>query len=62
MVANFGKALETYPRLAQMLTPFLNNWAAEPEDIANAVCWLASYESKIVTAAAISIDRGMTKY
>jgi NAD(P)-dependent dehydrogenase (short-subunit alcohol dehydrogenase family) len=62
MVANFGKALETYPQLAQMLTPFLNNWAAEPEDIADAVCWLASEESKNVTAAAISIDQGMTQY
>ena len=58
MVANFGKALETCPQLAQMLTPFPNNWAAEPEDIADAVCWLASEESKNVTAAAISIDQG----
>jgi NAD(P)-dependent dehydrogenase (short-subunit alcohol dehydrogenase family) len=62
MVANFGKALETYPQLAQMLTPFLTNWAAEPEDIADAVCWVASEESKNVTAAAISIDQGMTQY
>jgi len=29
---------------------------------ADAVCWLASEESKIVTAAAISIDQGMTQY
>jgi NAD(P)-dependent dehydrogenase (short-subunit alcohol dehydrogenase family) len=36
--------------------------AAEPEDIAYAVCWLASEESKNVTAAAISIDQGMTQY
>jgi SDR family mycofactocin-dependent oxidoreductase len=62
MVANFGKAIETYPQLAQMLTPFLPNWAAEPEDIADAVCWLASEESKNVTATAISIDQGMTQY
>jgi NAD(P)-dependent dehydrogenase (short-subunit alcohol dehydrogenase family) len=62
MVANFRETLESYPQLAQMLTPFLKNWAAEPEDIAHAVCWLASEESKNVTAAAISIDQGMTQY
>jgi NAD(P)-dependent dehydrogenase (short-subunit alcohol dehydrogenase family) len=45
-----------------MITPFLPAWAAEPEDIADAVCWLASEESKNVTAAAISIDQGMTQY
>jgi SDR family mycofactocin-dependent oxidoreductase len=62
MIGSLGRAIETYPQLAQMITPFLNNWAAEPEDIADAVCWLASDESKNVTAAAISIDQGMTQY
>jgi NAD(P)-dependent dehydrogenase (short-subunit alcohol dehydrogenase family) len=45
-----------------LFAPFLNNWAAEPEDIAHAVCSLASEESKNVTAAAISIDQGMSQY
>ena len=45
-----------------MITPFRPTWAAEPEDIADAVCWLASEESKNVTATAISIDQGMTQY
>ena len=49
-------------QLAQMITPFLDNWAAEPEDIADAACWLASDESKNVTAAAIPVDQGMTQY
>jgi NAD(P)-dependent dehydrogenase (short-subunit alcohol dehydrogenase family) len=62
MIGSLGRAIETYPQLAQMITPFLNNWAAEPEDIADAVCWLAGDESKNVTAAAISIDQGMTQY
>jgi SDR family mycofactocin-dependent oxidoreductase len=62
MIGALGRAIETYPQLAQMITPFLPNWAAEPEDIADAVCWLASDESKNVTAAAISIDQGMTQY
>lgn len=62
MIGALGRAIETYPQLAQMITPFLPNWAAEPEDIADAVCWLASDESKNVTAAAISIDQGSTQY
>jgi SDR family mycofactocin-dependent oxidoreductase len=62
MIGSLGRAIETYPQLAQMTTPFLPTWAAEPDDIADAVCWLASEESKNVTAAAISIDQGMTQY
>src|SRR6202035_356069 len=62
MISALGRAIETYPQLAQMITPFLPTWAAEPEDIADAVCWLAGDESKNVTAAAISIDQGMTQY
>jgi SDR family mycofactocin-dependent oxidoreductase len=62
MIGALGRAIETYPQLAQMITPFLPAWAAEPEDIADAVCWLASDESKNVTAAAISIDQGSTQY
>ncbi|GAB3237479.1 mycofactocin-coupled SDR family oxidoreductase [Mycolicibacterium hippocampi] len=55
-------AMETNPQLANMMTPFLPTWAVEPEDIADAVCWLASDESKYVTASAISIDQGSTHY
>jgi NAD(P)-dependent dehydrogenase (short-subunit alcohol dehydrogenase family) len=32
-----------------------------PEDVANAVAWLASDQSKFVTAAAISVDVGVTQ-
>jgi NAD(P)-dependent dehydrogenase (short-subunit alcohol dehydrogenase family) len=45
-----------------MLTPFLPSWVARPEDIADAVCWLASDESRLVTAQAISVDQGSTQY
>lgn len=62
MIGSLRRAIETYPQLAQMITPFLPTWTAEPEDIADAVCWLASEESKNVTADAISIDQGMTQY
>jgi SDR family mycofactocin-dependent oxidoreductase len=62
MVASVAKTIESYPQLGNMLTPFLPNWAAEPEDIADAVCWLASEESKNVTAIGLSIDQGSTQY
>ncbi|MGE2734514.1 mycofactocin-coupled SDR family oxidoreductase [Mycolicibacterium vaccae] len=55
-------AMETNPQLQNMMTPFLPTWAVEPDDIADAVCWLASDESKFVTASAISIDQGSTHY
>ena len=62
MVTALGKAMETNPQLSNMMTPFLPTWVVEPEDIADAVCWLASDESKYVTASAISIDQGSTQY
>jgi len=62
MVNAIGKVTETNPALANMLTPFLPSWVAEPEDIADAVCWLASDESRNVTAAGISVDQGSTQY
>ncbi len=62
MVAAIGKTMQTNPHLSNMLTPFLPNWAAEPEDVADAVCWLASDESRNVTAAQIPVDQGSTQY
>jgi SDR family mycofactocin-dependent oxidoreductase len=62
MVEAVGKAMETNPQLAHTLTPFLPNWVAEPEEIADAVCWLASDESRKVTAAQIRVDQGSTQY
>jgi SDR family mycofactocin-dependent oxidoreductase len=38
MIAEMGKAMETNPQLSHMLTPFLPSWAAQPEEIADAVC------------------------
>jgi SDR family mycofactocin-dependent oxidoreductase len=62
MVAMMGKAMETNPHLSHMLTPFLPNWAAEPDEIADAVCWLASDDSRNVTAAQIPVDQGSTQF
>jgi SDR family mycofactocin-dependent oxidoreductase len=62
MASAVGKTMETNPQLVHMLTPFLPTWVAEPEDIADAVCWLASDESRNVTAAQIPVDQGSTQY
>ncbi len=62
MVNAISRVMETNPQLSQMLTPFLPTWVAEPEDVADAVCWLASDESRLVTAAEIPVDQGSTQY
>jgi SDR family mycofactocin-dependent oxidoreductase len=62
MVAAITATTETNPQLASMLTPFLPSWVAEPQDVADTVCWLAGDESRYVTAAAIPVDQGSTQY
>ena len=64
MVEAMGKAADAdgNQALLNVLTPFLPTWVAQPEDIADAVCWLASDESKLVTAQAISVDQGSSQY
>ena len=64
MVDGTAKAAEADDNhaLLNVLTPFLPTWVAQPEDIADAVCWLASDESKMVTAQAMSVDQGSTRY
>ncbi|MDV6271474.1 mycofactocin-coupled SDR family oxidoreductase [Rhodococcus globerulus] len=46
------------PRLARMGTPFLNQYAAQPDEVASVVAFLASDESSFMTAEHISIDGG----
>jgi SDR family mycofactocin-dependent oxidoreductase len=62
MMAALNRANETNPSLMGMITPFLPEYIAEPDDIADAVCWLASDESRMVTAARIAVDLGATVY
>ena len=62
MVTALGAAMDTNPQLANMMTPFLPTWAVQPEDVADAVRWLASDESRYVTASAIPVDQGSTHY
>ncbi|MBB3750080.1 SDR family mycofactocin-dependent oxidoreductase [Mycolicibacterium sp. BK634] len=52
-------AAESYPYLQGMHKPLLPEGIAQPEDIADAVAWLASDESKFVTATAVSVDLGV---
>src|SRR3984893_12612965 len=62
MVGALANFIETSPHLATTLTPFLPNWVTETADIADAGCWLASDESRYISAAAIPIDQGSTQY
>lgn len=62
MMAALHTANETNPGLMNMVTPFLPDYIAEPEDIADAACWLASDESRMVTASRIPVDLGSTQY
>lgn len=62
MVGALERATETNPPLANMGTPFLQQWAAEPEEIADAVLFLVSDESKYISAVPLSIDGGMAHF
>jgi SDR family mycofactocin-dependent oxidoreductase len=52
-------AADTYPHLQGMHKPLLPEGIAQPQDIAEAVVWLASDSSRFVTAAGLSVDLGV---
>jgi SDR family mycofactocin-dependent oxidoreductase len=62
MVSALQTAYATNPPLATMVTPFLPDYLAQPEDIADAACWLAGDESRYVTATSIAVDLGSTQF
>ncbi|MCW2830621.1 MAG: family mycofactocin-dependent oxidoreductase [Aeromicrobium sp.] len=62
MQAVMMNAAETNPALLGMGTPFLLQLAAESEQIADAVAFLASDESSFITAEHLSIDGGAQHY
>jgi SDR family mycofactocin-dependent oxidoreductase len=62
MLGALGRASEAIPNLMTMVTPFLPEYIAEPEDIADAACWLASDESRFVTASGVAVDLGSTQF
>lgn len=57
-----GAAIEANPRPAGMFTNMLPVERVAAEDVADAVLFLASDESKHVTALAMTVDAGVTQY
>ncbi|OLP03925.1 3-ketoacyl-ACP reductase [Mycolicibacterium porcinum] len=62
MIGALQRAGATNPQLAHMGTPMMPPYISTAEDIADTVCWLASDESKCITASAISVDLGSSQY
>lgn len=50
---------DTYPYLRGLNKPLLPEGSAQPEDIADAVAWLASDQSRFVTGTQLSVDMGI---
>ena len=59
---DFGRLLAEHPNLGGMLVNLLPVEATEPADISQAVLFLASDESRYVTALAMTVDAGNTQY
>jgi SDR family mycofactocin-dependent oxidoreductase len=62
MQAAIGSAIEGYPRLGGMFTNLLPVDSTEPEDVADTVLFLASDESKFITAHELAPDAGNTEF
>lgn len=58
MQQRIAETTESNPKLAGMNTPFLNRWAADTSEIADAVAFLASDESSFITADSLTVDGG----
>jgi NAD(P)-dependent dehydrogenase (short-subunit alcohol dehydrogenase family) len=62
MQAAIGAAMATYPKLGGMFTNLLPVEGTEPEDVADTVLFLASDESKFITAHELAPDAGVTEF
>jgi SDR family mycofactocin-dependent oxidoreductase len=62
MQAELGAAMAGYDRLAAMFTNMLPVDITEPEDVADTVLFLASDESKFITAHEVAPDAGVTEF
>ncbi len=62
MQAALGKAIAGDPRLAPMFSNLLPVDITEPEDVADTVLFLASDESRYITAHEIAPDAGVTEF
>jgi NAD(P)-dependent dehydrogenase (short-subunit alcohol dehydrogenase family) len=61
-LGNMPDLLAKHPRLTGMFTNTMPVEATEPSDISNAVLFLASDESRYVTALAMTVDAGQSQY
>jgi SDR family mycofactocin-dependent oxidoreductase len=62
MAGAYPPLLEKHPRLGGMLTNMLPIESTQPRDQSNAVLFLASDESRYVTALSMTVDAGNTQY
>jgi SDR family mycofactocin-dependent oxidoreductase len=62
MQAEIGAAIAGYDRLGPMFMNMLPVEGTEPEDVADTVLFLASDESKFITAHEIAPDAGVTEF
>jgi enoyl-[acyl-carrier-protein] reductase (NADH) len=62
MRAEIGAAIAGYDRLGAMFINMLPVEQTEPEDVADSVLFLASDESKFITAHEIAPDAGVTEF
>ena len=62
MQAEIGAAIAGYDRLGAMFINMLPVDTTEPEDVADTVLFLASDESKFITAHEIAPDAGVTEF
>ncbi len=62
MQAEIGAAIAGYDRLGAMFMNMLPVDSTEPEDVADTVLFLASDESKFITAHEIAPDAGVTEF
>ena len=62
MQAALGEAMAENPRPGAMFTNMLPVQITQPEDVAETVLFLASDESRYITAHEIAPDAGVTEY
>ena len=62
MQAQLGRAIAGNERLGAMFINLLPVESTEPEDVADTVLFLASDESKFITAHELAPDAGVTEF
>ncbi len=62
IMSETSRAVLTEERLAEFAAERILPWAADPEDIAGVVAWLASDEARCITGQTIVVDSGTTAH